>query len=199
MFFWKFTRSGKYSSRYISLIIDFHDSNINGRYLISNFEECKDILLLIHDVETLNGLRNYSSGLEKRPFQDQVNRLGYSASSSYTQQRFNFDLVLGQMTLGTHGGTPLDYGISNKKGSNILLDKNNLKISMMIKAETGIIYGVEDKLKAYRSHPLYINNGYYFDLMPMHNCIVEIVSQMMAYNAVETKNFLENVLKWKEI
>ena len=109
MFFWKFTRSGKFSSRYISLIIDLHDSRISNGLLSLSFEECQDIMILIHDVETLNGISNFSSGLEKQPFQEQVNKLGYKASSSYEQRRFVEGLVQGQMTLGTHGGTPLDY------------------------------------------------------------------------------------------
>ena len=69
MFFWKFTRSGKFSPKYISLILDFHESCIEGNYLKTNFEECKDILKLIHDVESLNGKNNFSAGIEKQPFQ----------------------------------------------------------------------------------------------------------------------------------
>lgn len=199
MFFWKFTRSGKFSSRYISLIIDFHESQTDAKYLLTNFEECKDILLLIHDVETLNGENNNSAGLEKKPFQQQVELLGYSASSIYQQQRYNCNLVLGQMTLGTHDGIPLDYGISNKSGDVIYLNKNNLKISMRINAQTGLIYGNEDKLKAYRNNPLFINEGYYFDLMPMHSCIVEIVNKMLDFNRSATIDYLKNILKWREL
>ena len=59
MFFWKFTRSGKYSSEYISLIFDFHDSLIKDGLLELSFDECKDMLYLIHDVESLNGEKNH--------------------------------------------------------------------------------------------------------------------------------------------
>ena len=198
MFFWKFTRSGKYSDKYISLIIDFHDSLIDNNYLKTNFEECKDILILIHDVEHLNGERNYSAGLQKQPFQQQVNRLGFKTSNLYVQQRKTNNLVLGQMTLGTHGGTPLDYGESNKKGKEILLNILNLNKRMMIDARTGIIYREEDKLKAYRNSPFFINRGFYFDLMPKHECIVEIVNEMLNCDVNKTLNFLKDVLKWEE-
>lgn len=199
MFFWKFTRSGKYSSRYISLILDFHNSNLNGNILNTNFEECMDILYLIHDVETLNGLNNFSSGLEKQPFQEQVNKLGYKASKNYNQQRNSLNLVNGQMTLGTHGGAPLDYGLSNKNGKPVSLDVSKLKYTMLIDANTGLIYGTEDKLKAFRANSLFINNGYYFDLMPMHSCIIEIVNKMMLCDSQRTISFLINNLKWEEI
>ncbi len=199
MFFWKFTRSGKYSSKYISLIIDFHASQIDNNYLKTNFEECKDILILIHDVEHLNGENNYSAGLQKQPFQQQVNKLGFRVSNLYFQQRTINNLVLGQMILGTHSGTPLDYGQSNKRGECFLLDISKLQISMMIDARTGMIYGEEDKLKAYRNSPLFINSGFYFDLMPKHECIVEIVNKMLNYDFNKTIDFLKNILKWEKI
>ena len=199
MFFWKFTRSGKYSSRYISLIMDFHFSNIIDGFLKTNILECEDILCLIHDVESLNGEFNYSSGLEKTPFQQQVNRLGYKATNKYVSQRNEKGLVLGQMTLGIHGGEPLDYGLSDKESFDVFLDTNNLKVSMIIDAKTGIIYGYEDKLKAYRNDPHFINEGTYFDLMPMHSCVVEIVEKMLDVDYEETIRFLEEVLMWEKL
>ena len=200
MFFWKFTRSGRISSKYISLIMDFHDSNINNGYLVTSFEECKDMMLLIHDVETFNGLNNYSAGVTKLPFQTQVNQLGFKTTNRYTQQRINEGLVTGQMTLGVHSGTPLDYGESNRADNRcIYLDISKLDITMMINAKTGIIYGTEDKLKAYRNNPLFVNNGQYFDLMPKHNCMIEIVTKMFNYDPIQTRDFLINTLQWEEI
>ena len=76
-------------------------------------------MILIHDVETLNGLSNVSSGVEKQSFQQQVNKQGYKASSSYKQRRFVDGLVQGQMILGTHDGLPLDYGISVRHDENV--------------------------------------------------------------------------------
>ena len=199
MFFWKFTRSGKFSTKYISLILDFHSSQIVDNKLKTNFEECKDILYLIHDVETLNGVNNFSAGLEKKPFQEQVNKLGFRANNKYQQKRFDLNLVIGQMTLGVHDGSPLDYGLSNKDGDEIFLDLNNLKYSMEIDAKTGLIYGREDKLKAFRNNDKFINSGFYYDLMPIHSCLIEIVSKMLDKNKEATILFLKNNLLWEEI
>ena len=109
-------------------------------------------------------------------------------------------LVSGQMTLGNHSGSALDYGISTRSDNKeIPLDISKLKISMKINAQTGIIYGTEDKLKAYISNSYFINNGYYFDFMPMHNCMIEIVNKMMTYDSKATIEFLLNELKWVNI
>ena len=177
----------------------FTNSCVNGDYLETNFLECQDILYLIHDVETLNSLNNNSAGVEKKPFQEQVNKLGYKATNVYKEQRNALGLVIGQKTIGIHLGTPLDYGFSNKLGEKILLDKRNLQITMMIDAKTGIIYGNEDKLLAFRTHSNFIDSGQYFDLMPKHECIVEIVKKMRAIDAEETDKFLREFLKWKNL
>ena len=152
MFFWKWTRSGKESKKYVSLIIDFHSTQIRETNLITNFEECKDILYLIHDVEVYNAKYNKSAGLEKESFQKQVQLLGYKATSNYIEKRNRLGLVSGQMVLGRHEGTPLDYGYSNKTGETIILDTNKLKWALKINVENGKAgkgYGSEDKLKAY--------------------------------------------------
>jgi hypothetical protein len=200
MFFWKFTRSGKISNKYISLIMDFHYSSIDDNSLLVSYEECEKMLILIHDVETLNGKYNYSAGILKQPFQQQVNRLGFRATNKYQESRYDNGLVYGQMTLGTHGGSPLDYGLFRDSSiRNIKLDINNLKIVMTIDAKTGHIYGNEDKLIAYRQFQEFFNYGYYFDLMPMHSCIVEIVSKMMAFDKNRTLNFIDSKLRWEKI
>ena len=125
--------------------------------------------------------------------------LGYKSTNNYNYKRYDRGLVLGQMTLGNHFGSPIDYGISNKNGKIVKLNTDNLKISMNIDAKTGMIYGVEDKLKAYRDNPYFIDEGYYFDLMPMHKCIIEIVYKMMEVDSDETISFLLNELKWERI
>src|SRR5690554_3626669 len=103
MFFWKFTRSGKFSNKYISLIMDFHSSRINNNNLEVSFEECKDILCLMHDVEHHNSQFNHSAGIMKGPFQAPINSLGYTTTPVYSELRNMRNLVSGQMTLGTHG------------------------------------------------------------------------------------------------
>lgn len=197
MFFWKFTRSGKYSFRYISLILDFHCSRIENGNLCVSFEECKDILSLMHDVEYHNSQFNYSAGIMKGPFQAPINSLGYTTTANYQELRFNRGLVTGQMTLGTHNGDPLDYGASRRLDTTeVKLDISKLNIRMNIDSKTGIIYGTEDKLKAYRNSGDFINDGYYFDLMPKHDCMIEIFKKMYSVNPDETINFVMNQLKW---
>lgn len=198
MFFWKFTRSGKYSNKYISLIIDFHESNIGDGKLFLSYEECKNILILIQDVEKLNGLVNSTAGLLKPPYRSVINLLSFDPTDIYKELRHNHHLVLDKMILGNHVGTPLDYGKDAHTEKELYLDINNLQIQMFIDAKTGIIYGNEDKLKAYRNEPEFIFAGKYFDLMPKHDCVIEIVTKMMEYDEAQTEDFLINVLKWKK-
>lgn len=197
MFFWKFTRSGKYSLKYISLILDFHCSKIKDGYLLVSYNECKDILCLMHDVEFHNSQFNYSAGIMKGPFQAPINSLGYTTTSNYSELRTIRGLVLGKMTLGTHGGNPLDYGASRRlDSSDVMLDINKLNIKMNIDSKTGIIYGTEDKLKAYRNDFDFNNDGFYFDLMPKHDCMIEIFKKMYITKPRETIDFVLNELKW---
>lgn len=199
MFFWKFTRSGKYSNKYISLIIDFHETSINNNNLYLSYEECKNILILIQDVEKLNGLVNSAAGLLKPPYRSVINKLSFDPTDIYKELRHNHHLVLDKMILGNHIGTPLDYGKDTHIEKELCLDIKNLQIQMFIDAKTGIIYGNEDKLRAYRNEPEFIFTGKYFDLMPKHNCIIEIVSKMIKHNQNQTEKFLIDVLKWKKL
>ena len=199
MFFWKFTRSGKYSDKYISLILDFHERCIDKGKLYLSYEECKNILILIQDVEKLNGIVNSSAGLLKLPYRSVVNRLLFDTQDSYIELRNNRNLVLGQMTLGNHQGLPLDYGKDCNYTKEICLNINKLQIKMYVDARTGLVYGIEDKLKAYRNEPEFVATGRYFDLMPKHECIIEIVNKMMEYDRLSTRDFLINTLKWKSL
>lgn len=199
MFFWKFTRSGKYSRKYISLIIDFHEDNISNNKLYLSYEECQNLLILIQDVEKLNGLVNSTAGLLKLPYKTIVNALSYDTTDNYLELRNNKGLVLGQMVLGNHTGSPLDFGKDTHNTKDLYLDISSLEIKMFIDANSGIIYGKEDKLKAYREQPEFISSGRYFDLMPKHICIVEIVKKMLEYDKEKTELFLKDVLKWKKL
>lgn len=199
MFFWKFTRSGKYSNKYISLIIDFHEENITNNNLYLSFEECKSLLILIQDVEKLNGLVNSTAGLLKPPYRKVINKLAFDPTDEYIESRYIHGLVLDKMILGNHLGAPLDYGKDIHSAHDLCLDIRNLQIQMLINAKTGIIYGQEDKLKAYRKETEFISNGKYFDLMPKHDCIIEIVTKMMKYNKIGTEKFLIEELKWKKL
>lgn len=199
MFFWKFTRSGKYSNKYISLIIDFHESSIRNNNLYLSYEECKNILILIQDVEKLNGLVNSTAGLLKPPYRSVINRLSFEPTDTYKELRYNHDLVLDKMILGNHTATPLDYGKDTHTAKELCLDIKNLQIQMFIDSKTGVIYGNEDKLKAYRNEPEFVFTGKYFDLMPKHICITEIVTKMIKYDKNQTDKFLIDVLKRKKL
>lgn len=157
---------GNIHARYISLIMDFHSSKIKDGFLYVSFNECKDILALMHDVEYHNSKSIYSAGIMKGPFQAPINTLGYTTTVNYVELRNKYNLVLGQMTLGTHGGSPLDHGASRRNDiPNIKLEISKLNIRMNIDSKTGIIYGTEDKLKVFRQYSDFINSDYYFDLM----------------------------------
>ena len=198
MFFWKFTRSGWQSASYVSLILDFHDSQISNGYLLTNFDECKDMMYLIQDVEVYNQVNNQTAGLLKPAYSSQVRILGYTPTNKYLQMRQNLNLVLGQDVLGTHSGTPLDYGKSDKISNyQIKLNLSNLRYSCNIPAKTGLRNGfAEDKLRAFRKFRGFINEGTYYDLMPAHSCIIEIVNEMLKCDQTATINFLKNDLKW---
>ena len=164
-----------------------------------SYEECKNILILIQDVEKLNGLVNSTAGLFKPPYRNVINKLFFDPTHEYLESRYTYDLVLNKMVLGNHSGAPLDYGKDVHNIKDLCLDIRNLQIQMFIDARTGIIYGNEDKLKAYRNELEFISSGMYFDLMPKHNCIIEIVSKMMEYDKTQTEKFLIEILKWKKL
>ncbi len=196
MFYWKFTRNGKYSKKYISLVLDWHQSYVDDLKLKCSFDECKQMLLLIQDVEYLNGLQNSSSGVQKPAYRSVVNSIGYDTTADYLEQRQNFNLVKGQMILGNHRGNPLDYGKStNENSPEIVLDIIKLQVKFYIDAQAENNSNF-DKLKAYRNDIDFVNDGRYFDLMPKHSCLVEIIEKMKSFNHEETENFLINTLKW---
>ena len=198
--FWKFTYSGKYSTKYISLILDFHETYLDGDDLLLSFSECQDILILMHDVEVLNSTQNNSAGILKDAFVSPVKELGWTTTDQYTPLRYSRGLVYGKMNLGVHDGEKLEFGkISLARDRDVRLNTRNLRVSMMIDAKTGIIYGTEDKLKAYRSSVDFIPEGRYYDLMPVHECMKEIVRKMFMKDENATVQFLTEQLKWKKI
>ena len=177
--------------------MDFHCSKIIDGFLCVSFQECVDILSLMHDVEYHNSKSNFSAGIMKGPFQAPINTLGFTTTENYEELRNNKGLVKGKMTLGTHGGSPLDYGYSNHDDECLIkLDISKLNIKMNINANTGIIYGTEDKLKAFRNSEYFINKGYYFDLMPKHDCMIEIYQKMACFDKNRTLSFVLDELKW---
>ena len=194
-FFWKFTRSGRFSSSYVSLIIDADPTCVNKitRQWQTSFEELEMVMLLLHDVEVLNqpGL-----GTTKPAFREVVQSLGYEPTLAYRQQRQEFNLVCGQSVMGRHGGAGLDWGRFSSWCTPIFLDLSELQVACFIQASTGRLYGPEDKLSCYRQHPEFINTGEFYDLMPKYMVMKPIMTGMMKIDRNRADKFARTFLKW---
>ncbi len=199
MFFWKLTRSGKLSKKYISLVLDFHSDDLDENLLSVSLTDCENILILMQDVELINAQTNQTAGLLKPAFSSVVKMLGYVPTKEYFEQRNARGLIISSMVLGKHSGEPLDYGKSkNEDTKSIKLNLENLKISFKIWTNKSTFQG-EDKLKAFRQDADFLPTNFYYDLMPQHSCMLEIVQKMKAFDSKKTENFLLNTLKWRKI
>lgn len=91
-FFWKFTRSGKWSNSYVSLIVDVCPSayDMSHNQWTTSFEELGMVMLLLHDVEMLN---QPTLGATKPAFKRVVESLGYEPTLNYIPQRHALSLV----------------------------------------------------------------------------------------------------------
>lgn len=194
-FFWKFTRSGRFSNSYVSLIIDADPTCVNKftRQWQTSFEELGMVMLLLHDVEVLN---QPDLGATKPAFKVIVQALGYEPTLEYQQQRQRFNLVCGQSVMGRHGGSGLDWGRFSSRRTPMFLDISELQVACFIQASTGRLYGYEDKLSCYRHHPDFINTGEFYDLMPKHMVMKPIMTGMMKVDRVRADKFARNFLKW---
>ena len=92
-FFWKFTRSGRFSSSYVSLIIDADPGAVNkvAHTWQTSFEELEMVVLLLHDVEVLN---QPNLGPTTQAFKVVVQSLGYEPTLEYKQQRQQLQWLL---------------------------------------------------------------------------------------------------------
>ena len=194
-FFWKFTRSGRYSNSYVSLIIDADptcvDKTTNTWH--TSFEELEMVMLLLHDVEVLN---QPVLGATKPAFKVVVQSLGYEPTLEYRQQRQLFGLVCGQSVMGRHDGVGLDWGRFVSHNIAIDLDVSKLQVACFIQAATGRLYGYEDKLSCYRQHPDFINTGEFYDLMPKHFVMNPIMHSLMTIDRIRADKFARDCLKW---
>ena len=88
-FYWKFTRSGKFSRSYISLILDATPDAVKRQKMIwqTSFEEVGMCLMLLQDVEVKNVP---TLGPTKPAFRDVVRSLGYEPSVEYKEKRNEF-------------------------------------------------------------------------------------------------------------
>lgn len=196
-FYWKFTRSGKYSSKYISLIIDVVPSKIDVSKKVWNttLEELENFLLLLHDVEVIN---NPSLGAMKPAFREVVQTLDYDSTLNYKEQRNALGLVCGKDVMGRHNGQPLDWGYCSDGQTPISLDISNLPIAGFINAVDGKLFkgSYEDKLSCYRKHQYFESKGLYWDLMPKHIVMNPIIKKMLSIDQNKTEEFILNQLKW---
>lgn len=194
-FFWKFTRSGRISSSYVSLIVDVDPTHIDraaGKWNTS-FEELGMIMLLLHDVEVLN---QPQLGATKPAFRVVVQSLGYEPTLQYRQQRDRLGLVLGQSVMGRHNGVGLDWGRYTSTHTPMAISTDGLEVATYIQASNGRLYGNEDKLSCYRRHPDFCDHGEFYDLMPKHVVMRNIVLAMKQCDAERTERFVTKWLKW---
>ena len=197
-FYWKFTRSGKFSSRYISLIVDATPDAVERQRMVwhTSFEELGMCLMLLQDVEVKNVP---SQGPTKPAFRDVVRSVGYEPSKAYVEQRNRFNLVKGKCVMGRHDGEELDWGYYSNVRTPIDIDITDLEVATFIDAKTGRLYGSEDKLSCFRSDPNFNQDGFYYDLMPRHVVMVPIVKSMIKCDEQRANNFFERFLRWQKI
>lgn len=199
-FYWKFTRSGMYSRRYISLIIDATPDAVNSSKKVwqTSFEELGMIMILLQDVE-VNNVPNM--GPTKPAFRDVVRSLGYDTTLDYKMLRQKYGLVKGKTVMGRHSGDELDWGYYSNRRTPISISIADLQVGCYIDAAAGRrnSYDVEDKLSCFRGDPDFRSKGIYFDLMPKHIVMVPIVKSMLSLDKDRTENFLFRFLKWKPL
>ena len=194
-FFWKFTRSGKFSASYISLILDVDPGSIDrGQNLWkTSFEELGMAMLLLHDVEVLN---QPMLGATKPAFRVVVESLGYEPTLEYRQQRERMGLVLGKCVMGRHDGISLDWGRYESMRTPVGLSLHQLQVASFISASDGRLFGSEDKLSCYRTHHAFETKGEFYDLMPKHVVMKPIIETMKLCDLKRTEKFIAKWLKW---
>ena len=197
-FFWKFTRSGRLSSSYVSLIIDVDPTCVSKvtRKWQTSFEELAMVMILLHDVEVLN---QPSLGATKPAFKIVVQSLGYEPTLGYQQRRHQFGLVCGQSVMGRHGGAGLDWGRFALQHTPLTLDITDFQVACFINASDGRLFGNEDKLSCYRRHPDFIDDGEFYDLMPKHIVMNPIMTAMKKVDADCADRFARDCLGWTRL
>lgn len=124
-YYWKNSRSGKFSRTYESLIIDVLPNSwsiINNRKIWhTSFEELESFFILRQDIEVINNPTTWTTKIDYIQY---VNQLGYSPSTIYSVLGGKF--VLGQAQIGRHSGIPLPWGFISDLTTPIDLDVTNL-------------------------------------------------------------------------
>ena len=194
-FFWKFTRSGKFSASYVSLIIDADPDCVDRKRNVwrTSFEELGMAMILLHDVEVL---KQPKLGATKPAFRVVVESLGYEPTLEYRQLRERMGLVIGQCVMGRHDGFSLDWGRYESDRTLIEISTTGLQVAAFVQASDGRLYGTEDKLSCYRSHRRFQTNGYFYDLMPKHVVMKPLIEAMRGCDTYRTDAFVTKWLKW---
>ena len=195
-FYWKFTRSGKISRRYISLIVDATPDAINPERHIwhTSFEEIGMCLILLQDVEVNNVPL---LGPTKPAFRDVVRMIGYEPSVEYRETRHKMRLVKGQSVMGRHNGSQLDWGYYSNRTTQIDVDITDLQVAAFIDAASGKLWNDgEDKLSCFREDPSFVATGIYYDLMPKHIVMIPLARYLLEKDEARADRFFRNILKW---
>ena len=194
-FFWKFIRSGKFSASYVSLIIDVDPDCVDRKRNVwrTSFEELGMAMILLHDVEVLNQPK---LGATKPAFREVVESLGYEPTLEYRPLRERMGLVMGQCVMGGHDGFSLDWGRYESNRTLIEISTAGLQVAAFVQASDGRLYGVEDKLSCYRSHPRFPTDGCFYDLMPKHVVMKPFIEAMRGCDEHRTDAFVSKWLKW---
>jgi hypothetical protein len=187
-FYWKYTRSGKKSTTYISFIIDVLPSYIVRKYTNiywnTSFEELESFLILLQDIEEIN---HPDIGITKQNFARFVAHLNYKPTASYVKSGAH--LHLSSAVMGSHKGEPLPWGFVDNIITPICLNVTNLQNSFFLPNQ-------DVKLSYFSAHSRFENSGEYWDYMPMHSCLIDIITAMKRTDANRTDNFVKNKLKW---
>ena len=193
-FFWKFTRSGKFSTSYVSLIIDVDPNSIdrNRKVWRTSFEELGMAMILLHDVEVLNQPK---LGATKLAFRIVVESLGYEPTLEYRQLRERMGLVMRQCMMGRHDGFSLDWGRYESDRTLIEISTTELQVTAFVQASNGRLFGSEDKLSCYRAHPRFQKEGCFYDLKPKHIVMKPLIEAMRECDAHRTESFVSTWLK----
>jgi len=191
-FYWKYSRNGYMSTTYKSFIIDVLPTSwsiVNNRNIWhTSFEELEAFLILLQDIEVINNPR---LGATKPAYAQFVTQLGYTPTLNYSISGNRY--ICGTAVIGRHSGTPLPWGIVANITTPLNVDVTGLKYDYIVPA-TPVV--VPDLLAHYRAHNSFQNTGNYWDYMPMHSALINIVTAMRNHNPARTDAFLRSVLKW---
>jgi hypothetical protein len=191
-FYWKYSRNGYRSKTYKSFIIDVLPSSwsiVNNRYIWhTSFEELEAFLILLQDIEVIN---NPSMGATKPAYAQFVLQLGYTPTLNYSISGNGF--ICGRAVIGRHSGSQLPWGFVSNTTSPMNVDVTGLKYDYVIPANP---IRSDDLLSHYRLHQSFQNVGNYWDYMPMHSVLINVITAMRSYDMQRTDLFVRTVLGW---